>query len=270
MPTFARARFVPAVAALVAVSCLFAAPSQAVELLCPGAPAGVEYFCGEDVDTGQDVRPGQPPALARVAFLERLMNVGNEDFEEFPNRSRGPFGLSFPGTAGELTGTLAATGEGLILRDLTEGRFPTSGQQYMQSLEFSVTFSQPVAAFGFYATDVGDYGANLKLEFYSGDEFLWSLLVGNTLSDDESSDAALLFLGTISSLATFDRVDFVNVPNAPFPLSPFDAFGFDDLVIADSGQVVPPTPIPEPAALGVVLLAGLVLALTGRPGRPTL
>jgi hypothetical protein len=243
--------------------------SRAAELLCPGAPIGVEYFCGEDTATGQQVRPGQPPVLQRVAVLDRLINVGNEDFESFSLRATGPYALSFPGTAGALTGSLDPTGEGEILRTLTEGRFPTSGRQYMESVEFGVTFSQPVAAFGFYSTDAGDYGAFLKLDFFLDDVFLWSLLVHNTQSQNEETDAALMFLGIVTTTMTFDRVQFVNVPNVGYPRSPFDAFGFDDLVVADSEQIEPP-PVPEPAAAGLVVLASVLYALTRKPRRPTL
>ena len=135
----ARSRSVPICASLLVLPAFVATvrPALADELLCPGAPVGIEYFCGEDIKSGQQVRPGQPPALQRVKFLDRLLNVGNEDFEGFLPDTRGPFALHFPGTAGELTGTLAPAGEGRMLSTLDQGRFPTSGLQYMQSVSYT-------------------------------------------------------------------------------------------------------------------------------------
>jgi hypothetical protein len=226
-------------------------------------------FFAEDLQTDQKVDPNGAPALQRQAFLDRLIGVGNETFENFTIGTPPPLELEFPGTGVVIEVDLTSdVNSGQVKNELTEGRFPTSGSKFFESRQFEVVFSQPVSAFGFYATDAGDYGAGLQLAFLNGDALAFSIDVPLTRSenDDESTDAALIFFGLISLDAPFTRVQFLNVPNPSRPLSPFDAFGFDDFVIADRGQIRPdvdpdPDAVPEPAGLGLLAVGGLLLGL---------
>jgi hypothetical protein len=225
------------------------------------------YFFGEDLKTGQKVRPAEPPALERQKFLAELVGVGTEDFESLALGTKPPVSLVFPGTAGTIGSTLVSP-IGSIKDTLKDGRFPTSGRQFFESINFGVTFSKPIAALGFYATDVGDYSGQLRLTFFDGDTPKWSYDVPHFRGNNEMPDAPLFFFGVISTDLLFTRVDFVNTRYR------FDAFGFDDMVIADAGQVgsgPPGSDVVEPAGVGL-LLAGLVAlgaqAGWGRRSRP--
>ena len=214
------------------------------------ATATTFTFFGEDLTTDQKVDPNGMPALERQAFLDRLVGVGNESFEAFALGAKPPLILSFPGTGVSIDVELTSTvNSGSVKNQLTEGRFPTSGTQFFESRQFEVVFSHPVSAFGFYATDAGDYGAGLQLAFLNGNTPTFSVDVPLTTGVLESTDAALIFFGLISLDAPFTRVQFLNVPNPNQPLSPFDAFGFDDFIIADREQILP-DPDPDPTRRG--------------------
>lgn len=244
-------------------------------LLAGGLPALANAtpftFFGEDLETGQTVHPGKAPAQARQAFLDRLVGgVGNESFEAFALGARPPLVLSFPGTGVSIDVSLTSNvSSGSVKEELTEGRFPTSGTQFLESRQFEVLFSHPVSAFGFYATDAGDWGAGLELAFLNGNTPAFNFNVPLTPGVLESTDAALIFFGLISLDVPFTRVQFLNVPNPMQLLSPFDAFGFDDFVIADRDQILPvdPDAVPEPTGLGLLAVGGLVLGIVARRQR---
>jgi hypothetical protein len=223
-------------------------------------------FFGEDLSTNQMVDPNKAPVQQRQAFLDRLVGVGNETFEAFTLGAHPPLNLSFPGTGVSIGVDLTSPG-GTIKNELTEGRFPTSGAQFFESGQFEVEFSQPVSAFGFYATDAGDYGAGLQLVFLNGSTEVFIVDVPLTKGHQESTDASLIFFGLISLDTPFTRVQFDNVPDPSKPLSPFDAFGFDDFVIADRGQIEPVGVVPEPAGLGLLAVGGLLLGIVTRRQR---
>ena len=138
------------------------APAQAVPIT----------FSGEDLNpigSGRIPLAGSNSEAARNAFLASLVGVGTEDFESFANGTGAPLALSFTGSSGAITGTI--TGASAIDEVTTgtsgAGRWPTSGNKYWttnsSSSGFSISFSSPVSAFGFYATDVGDFNGQLSL-----------------------------------------------------------------------------------------------------------
>ena len=148
--------------AVVACACLFLLASAA-----PSAVALPTVFFGEDLNPGGIVPVGGNAATARAQFLSQLVGVGNEDFETIPAGTVPHIDLSFPGSCGTITATLSSTSGGVC--DTVSGtvggigcngfgRFPTSGDQWLHtSTEFTIDFSSPVAAFGFYGTDIGDF-----------------------------------------------------------------------------------------------------------------
>jgi hypothetical protein len=206
-----------------------------------------EYF-GEDLTPGGTVPAGGNAITARNNFLSSLSGVGNEDFESLTLGSFAPFNLSFPGSTGSITATLTNGGPAEI-RNGGAGRFATSGTQYLETdggASFNVALSDPISAFGFYGTDIGDFGGQITLAATNGTTT--NLTVPNTIN---APDGSLLFYGFIDTTNTYKNILFGNTSGSDF-------FGFDDMVIGDPGQIRPP--VPEPVTL---LLMGMGLAGLG-------
>ncbi len=210
------------------------------------ASATTTYY-GEDLTPGANVANMTNANAARASFLSQLVGVGTENFEGFtPGGFTPPAqGINFGGAG---TATLNSTSTTFIRNSPGAGRFATSGSQYIETQAgagFNVTFSSAVAAFGFYGTDIGDFGNTLILRFTRTDNTTFDINVGNTLNIDGTG----LFFGVIASAGDqFTRVDFLNEPGG------VDVFGFDDLTVGSLQQVIP---LPSAAGLGFVGLAGL-------------
>ncbi|MDY7002799.1 MAG: Ig-like domain-containing protein [Cyanobacteriota bacterium] len=118
-------------------------------------------FFGEDISNlGDSSRLPTIPNSddARDAFLSKLVGVETEDFESFAHNER-PSNLTFGADTAAFLGrpNVRQTSSGTY-----NGTFPTSGDKSLfhfgSAGSFQVEFSHPQAAFGFYATDVGDGG----------------------------------------------------------------------------------------------------------------
>lgn len=214
----------------------------------------VEYF-GEDLNPGFSVPAGGNAETARNNFLGDLAGVGNEDFEGFVVGTGTPLNINFPGSSGAITATISGTG--VVENDAGDagsggngfGRFNTSpgGDQYWEAAQsFSIAFSDPIAAFGFYATDIGDFNGQVTLQASNG--VATDLTIPNTIN---GPDGSLLFYGFIDDVNTYTSISFGNTAAGS------DFFGFDDMVIGDPNQIVR---VPEP---GVLLLMGAGLAAFG-------
>jgi len=229
----------------------------ALVFLSNPAHAVLSVFFGEDLNPALTVPAGGNAATARSAFLSNLVGVGQQSFESIALGTGAPLNISFPGSVGSITATILGTG---LVENNAGGagsggnavdRFNTSpgGSQYWESDQsFSINFSAPVAAFGFYATDIGDFNGQVKLTASNGVET--ELVIPNTVNGPGGS---LLFYGFISDSGTYDSVTFGNTAVAGV-----DGFGFDDMVIGDLGQVVPTVPEPTTLSLLGLGLAGIL------------
>jgi hypothetical protein len=233
-------RFVWCAASVLAVGTA-AFPAQAASI-----------FFGENQSPGGVV--SGPPLTAHNNFLSFLIGVGTENFDSQPLGAIGGGGLalSFPGSSGSITATL--TGPDLSINNTGNagpGRFPTSGDQYLETSSngFTVTFSSAVVAFGFYGTDIGDFSGQLTITTANGGSHLFN--VANTI---DGNDGSLLFWGIIDTANPFTSVTFGNTAAG------IDFFGFDDMTVGDLQQVNPnPTPLPAALPLFAAGLGGLGL-----------
>jgi hypothetical protein len=221
------------------------------------AQAVVMTYFGEDLGLGEGTRLATHPNAdtARASFLSGLIGVGTEDFESFADGTGAPLALNF-GAAG--TATLVGSGSIDTVPSGTNGvgRYPISGDNYWEATEdFGINFSMPIAAFGFYGVDIGDFDGQVTVTTVGGLNQVFN--IGNSTN---ILGGSVLYWGFISTdpmeLAT--SLSFGNTEAGT------DYFGFDDMTIGSIEQVAP---IPEPGTLVLVGFGLLGLAARRRRAR---
>lgn len=216
------------------------------------ANAFLTHF-GEDLNSSARTPLSTFPnaAAAEADFLANLTGVGTETFENFADNTSGPIDLSFPGA-----GTATLSGGNGAVNHVSSGstnrfgRYGISGTKYWEvaaggSGNFTVNFSDPVAAFGFYGIDIGDFGGQLVLQL--NDAANTVLTVDNTVGSYGSSDGSVLFFGVIAQTRNeqFTSVSFQTSTGQG------DVFAFDDMTVGSLQQVTP-NAIPEPSVLALL------------------
>lgn len=231
---------------------------SAAALSASSALAAPVIFFGEDVNLPGD--PSQPPPTqsnaARASLFAHLAGVGTQSFEGFPTGEEAILEAPFPG-AGTATvfGGMVTGGENIA------GRYPTSGEKYLNAYSpISMQFSSPIAAFGFYATDVGDFDGKLTLQLTALSGEVVSLAVPASVGVDGSTTGSVLFFGFYDLEKTYTSIFFENGDYA-------DIFGLDDFSIASAEQLVA-SPVPEPAAWALMTMGFGVLGSAIRRRRP--
>ena len=188
------------------------------------------------------------PVTARTNFLSGLTGVGSEGFESYTpgDPFTNPLNVSFFGST--ITGKLSGGSFGVVDGNSDCcGRFNTTSlgsNWWLAGEAFSVEFSAPVSAFGFYGTDIGDFNGQLKIRLIDSSDVSVDKLVEST---QNGPDGSLLFWGFIDPTATYKKIEF------DFTAEGADGFGFDDFVVGDPKQI---SPVPLPAAAWL-LLSGL-------------
>jgi hypothetical protein len=223
------------------------------------AKAEQQFFFGDNT-TADDAY------ATRDKFLDATRDVVSEGFEGQPvGRPSAP--LSVFGGAGSLS--QASNGRGTVLQgEPRNGRFNTTPgcdvtvacKWWETSTSFQVTLPGDQSAFGFFATDLGDLGGAINIDFWNDSDKVRSgvAVIQPTLT------SGLLFFGYIDDTFVFDRVS-VNVVQSTNNPTFFDGIGFDDLLAGMRATVVP-NPVSAPATLGLVAGAlGLLAATRRRP-----
>ncbi|HKJ70561.1 MAG TPA: PEP-CTERM sorting domain-containing protein [Gammaproteobacteria bacterium] len=214
----------------------------------------ITYF-GEDLGLGEGtVLPATPNAdAAQADFLSSLINPGVETFEGIADGTGAPLPISFPGAG--TTATITGSGNVVALADgVTNGvgRYGVTGdadndERFWEATStFGLTFDNPVAAFGFYGIDIGDFGGRVTATTSGG--LSQTFTIPNTINGPGGS---VLFWGVIDPANTWTSVSFGNTASGT------DYFAFDDFTVASTEQVQ--VPAPAPLALigaGLLVMAG--------------
>jgi len=224
----------------------------------PAAPAALLEFFGEDLNGSSSVPLTVAEMVESMAaeaeFKSQLPGTVTETFEGIATGTGPPLAI-FSGTT-----TLNGSGSVAYVEAGTTngaGRYsvpiPPGSTQYWNvgagdTPTFTVDFSVPVAAFGFFGVDLGDGSGTLRLTFRNGGETVLDRDV--PLLQGPAADGSVLFFGVIAP-SEVDRFDQVQFNSTALPGQGVDYFGFDNLTI-----------VPEPDAAWQALVA--VSALLAR------
>jgi PEP-CTERM motif len=238
--------------AIVMKSQYLIATALAAVLAWGSAQAAPVTFFGEDPNPTGSTPIAHPVSDATQAtFLSNLTGVGVEDFDSFAN------GTTTIAANFGAAGTATLTG-GAIQNFSSAGRFAISSPNYYNTdtTSFSINFSNPVAAFGFYGTDIGDFGGQLSLLLTDTMGNTTSLIVPATEGSggEQPENGSVLYFGFYDLSTTYTSIAFQNSNTA-------DQFGFDNFTIGSIQQVTPSAP--EPATWAMMLLGFAGLGFVG-------
>ena len=215
-----------------------------------GAQAAQTFF-GEDLNGSPTVPLAAWPnaTAASNSFMSWLDGVGTESFEAM-TVGAAPTTLTFPVPGGTITADF--TGDMVVGDGVFRGRYATDGDQYLTGYTgtFSIEFSEPVAAFGFFGIDVGDFGGQMTVTTNDGTVYTISHSTGT--GEGSPPDGAVLFWGLIDTDNPFTSLVFGNDSGG------VDGFGFDQMTVGTIEQVNPVIPAP-----GAILLGSIGAGLVG-------
>ena len=216
-----------------------------------------------EVITGEDINQGGKNTHAILENTKRAeqdfrdyldKTVRTEDFEEVEWDSE-PKTLKFLDAGTGIT-TIATLEGNIEIHDITnaydlkQGLYAASGTKYLfteaksqESNTFTIDFTEDIAAFGFYAYDLGDWGAELTLELYSNGikEPVAAIEIVPNVETDGSNTGSAIFVGIVGEFLdgayqTFDQVKFL-VTGDNVKKTHHDIFAFDDMTIAKANQL---------------------------------
>jgi hypothetical protein len=123
----------------------------------------------------------------------------------------------------------------------------------------SITFNAPIAAFGFYGSDVGDFGGSLQVLLYNGATLVQTLTAPNNTAGGNQNGNDVYF-GFIDTAQQYTKIVLSSSNTG-------DNFGFDDFSVGTLAQVVPE---PTTMVAGAMLLLpfGLQAVRKLRNSRP--
>jgi hypothetical protein len=204
------------------------------------AQAAPVTFFGEDGNPTGNVPIAHPNSdAAQASFFTNLIGIGTDGFDTVANGT-----ATVPVTFGNgITATLTG---GNIQNTASAGRFAISSPNYYNTFSstFGITFSGPIAAFGFYATDIGDFGGQLTVTLTDTSNVTTTLTVPNLIGSGGSQpeNGSVLYFGFYDTSDTYTSITFGNSNTS-------DGFGFDDFSVGTLEQV---QPAPEPGTLALI------------------
>ncbi len=214
-----------------------------------GVQAAPVSFFGLDAtgSSGGNLMVQPNSDAARNSFFANLNGVGTETFESYTIGTTAPLSLSF-GSAG--TATLTGTGNLAGPPQTGSNQYGIANTKYWftNTGDFTINFSNPVAAFGFYAIDIE-----------SEMELILTKSGGGTVTLDPgattNNSGSIFYFGFYDTTDTYTSAQFSN------PTGGGDYYAFDNMSIGSRAQV---TVVPEPGTIALVGLALLGLATSRR------
>ena len=198
-------------------------------LLAGHANAEVLTFFGEDLGLGESTRLETWPNASAAAsdFNSNLVGVATESFENFSSGDSAPLNLTF----GTTTATLTGVGSVIQVASGTNGfgRYPTDGKNLFEtaSLNFSVNFDEPQAAFGFFGIDLGDFQGRVTFTTINGGRT--TCYIPHTIG---APGGSVIFFGIIDTDNPFTSVEFGNIGSGA------DCFGYDQMTVGIPEAIV--------------------------------
>jgi hypothetical protein len=259
-------------------------------LLASGAAlAELKTFPG--LNLSPDSKPSGEPLTVRNSFIEALASFSSDGLTNAFSGTPKETTFSLLGGAATLKGA-DSTLNGLTNVGCTEGdnavcsgRFDTTGDfdpvgqkggaWWDTAVGFTIGFTQAVSAFGFYASDVGDWDGELSLTLMDTTGKTVDIPIratqaatGNPTSfgrvgtSDPVPNGTLLFFGFTDTERQYTSIQF-NLKQKDGATT-LDYLGFDDFITGPLKTVGPPTGVPEPATLALVAASLGALAATRR------
>jgi len=212
------------------------------------------------------------PADERDNFLKASSGVQSEGFETSPvGIPVGPLSL-FNGQ-GSLTQDPLAFGN-VLQGPEQNGRFNTTPGCDIQvackwwetANSFDIALTSLKSAFGFFATDLGDLGGAISLDFWNdGNKVRAGIAV-----TQPTQTSGLLFFGWIDDTFSFNRISVNVIQKDPSDPDTYDGVGFDDILAGTRAAAPPPppsNPVSAPTSLALVGLSLALLAASRRRGQ---
>ncbi len=201
--------------------------------------APVDFFGEDGNPTGTVPIPHPNSDAAQLAFFSNLTNIGVDGLD-----SASVGATTVPVNFGN--GVTATLTGGTIQNTNSAGRFAISSPNYYNTFSstFGLTFSKPIAAFGFYGTDIGDFGGHLTLTLTDASNATTDLTVPNLTGANGNApeNGSVLYYGFYDTGDTYTKITFGNSNTS-------DGFGFDNFSVGTTEQVIP---APEPASLALL------------------
>jgi hypothetical protein len=223
------------------------------KLTAPNSEAAFKTFSDRLTDTTVTTESFEGVAGA-INGLSRTISNTTATFSYTQKNPTDPNNPGVPGTT--TTSVQKANSAGFT----NAGTYPTDGM-YGISINsennFSISFSNSLAAFGYFGTDLGDSGNILTMKFFKGATEVNSTAIPTNTGSANSSEFFFGFIAD-SPAEEFNRVEFISSIS-----SGGDAIGIDQIKIATPTQLN--TKIPEPSSLlGTLLCGGAVVTIKRR------
>ena len=213
-----------------------------------GAQAAPVTFYGYDSSGGGNIFVQPNSDAARTSFFSNLTGVGTETFESYALGTTAPLAINF-GAAGTATLTGTGTVTGSPATGTNQYGIGNSQYWFTNTGDFTINFSNAIAAFGFYAIDIE---SQMELILTKSGGGTVTLMPPDSISNPSGS---IFYFGFYDTGDTYTSAQFHN------PTGGDDYYAFDNMSIGSQSQI---TPVPEPGALALLGLGLASLVVTRR------